>query len=148
MTQVSVVIPMKNEAENIAPLVRDIAQACSDLDAFEVIVVDDGSTDETATIGKALIDELPMLRVVRHATSGGQSAAVHTGVLAANAAIICTLDGDGQNPASELPKLYQPLLDGSSEDLGLVAPNVLPRGLPMACGLGCCKTALATLAAV
>ena len=69
----------------------------------------------------------PNLRLIRHDRSGGQSAAVHSGVLATSAAIICTLDGDGQNPPSELPKLYAPLLADATGTLGLVAGQRVER---------------------
>lgn len=126
MTQLSIVIPMKNEATNIAPLVQQIASVCAG-EAFEILVVDDGSTDGTAEAGRALQLDLPMLRVLRHPRSAGQSAAVHSGVLAARGAVICTLDGDGQNPPAELPKLYQPLLADSAGQLGLVAGQRVAR---------------------
>lgn len=118
---------MRNEAENIGPLVADIATACAGLDDFEIIVVDDGSTDDTAARGIALGPDFPMLRVIRHKESGGQSAAVHTGVRAANGDIICTLDGDGQNPPDQLPKLFEPLLADKTGRLGLVAGQRVAR---------------------
>ena len=127
MSTVSIVIPMRNEAENIGPLVADIATACAGLDDFEIIVVDDGSTDDTAARGIALGPDFPMLRVIRHKESGGQSAAVHTGVRAANGDIICTLDGDGQNPPDQLPKLFEPLLADKTGRLGLVAGQRVAR---------------------
>lgn len=118
---------MRNEAENIGPLVADIATACAGLDDFEIIVVDDGSTDDTAARGIALGPDFPMLRVIRHKESGGQSAAVHTGVREANGDIICTLDGDGQNPPDQLPKLFEPLLADKTGRLGLVAGQRVAR---------------------
>lgn len=127
MASVSIVIPMKNESENVDSLIADIARACADLDAFEIIVVDDGSTDDTADRVRAMSADLPQLRLVQHPQSGGQSAGVHSGVLAANAPVICTLDGDGQNPPSELPKLYAPLLQDTTGRLGLVAGQRVNR---------------------
>lgn len=124
---VAIVIPMKNEAENVAFLLGEIAEACAGLDSHEVIVVDDGSTDRTAAIVTEMMRTDPALRLLRHPNSGGQSAAVHSGVLAARAAIVCTLDGDGQNPPSQLPKLWQPLLDDSTGRLGLVAGQRVGR---------------------
>ena len=117
MTQVSVVIPMRNEAPNLAPVVGGILEACAGLDAFEVIVVDDGSTDETATLARDMIVADPRIRLIRHQQSAGQSAAIHSGVLAARAPVICMLDGDGQNPPAELPKLFTPLLDDTTATL-------------------------------
>ena len=127
MTSVSIVIPMRNEAGNIASLIDGIAAACRDLPDFEVIVVDDGSTDGTASKAQDLQTEVPQLRLLRHDRSGGQSAAVHSGVRAARAPVICTLDGDGQNPPAELPKLWAPLLDDATGKLGLVAGQRVGR---------------------
>ena len=118
---------MHNEAEAAAPLVRAIARVCAGLPGFEIIAVDDGSTDDTAARLHALRAEVPQLRVLRHPNAGGQSAAVHSGVQAAEAAIICTLDGDGQNPPEELPKLWGPLLADTTGRIGLVAGQRVKR---------------------
>lgn len=121
MVALSIVIPMKNEAGNVAELLREIAVACAG-DAPEIIVVDDGSADGTGTLARDL-----GARVLRHARSGGQSAAVHSGVLAARGRVVCTLDGDGQNPPAELPRLYRPLLADGSGRIGLVAGQRVGR---------------------
>ncbi|OCX59699.1 dolichol-phosphate mannosyltransferase [Thioclava sp. SK-1] len=123
--QVSVVIPAKNEAENILPLLDEIHAACAPVCAYEVIVVDDGSDDGMGAILEKRMSIQPQLRVLRNDVSGGQSAAVHSGTLAARAPIICTLDGDGQNPPCELPKLMAPLqVEGAR---GLVAGQRVGR---------------------
>ncbi|TMV85658.1 glycosyltransferase family 2 protein [Thioclava sp. BHET1] len=127
MKQVAIVIPMHNESGAVDALIRGIAQACAPLDSFEIVAVDDASTDDTAAKLLALTAELPELRVLQHATGGGQSAAVHSGVLAADAGIICTLDGDGQNPPEELPKLWQPLLADQAGRIGIVAGQRVNR---------------------
>lgn len=103
--RLSIVVPVRNEAGNIAPLVRDIENACSDIGAFELIYVDDGSSDGTGAALAASAATRPWLRVLRHAQSCGQSAAVRTGVRAARAGIVATLDGDGQNDPFFLPAM-------------------------------------------
>lgn len=127
MVDVSIVIPAKNEAGNIGQLLRDIESACAPHAAFEIIVVDDKSEDETAAVVQDLAAQNPHLRLIRHDRSGGQSAAVHSGVRAAKAAIVCTLDGDGQNPPENLPKLFLPLLDPSNQAVGIVAGQRVGR---------------------
>ena len=122
----SIVVPMLNEAGSVEPLAREIAAACAPLGAFEAIFVNDGSTDATSERIAALRAEFPWLREVRHARPCGQSAALRTGVTAARAAIVCTIDGDGQNPPAEIPKLLAPLLEGRP-GLGLVAGQRIGR---------------------
>jgi glycosyltransferase involved in cell wall biosynthesis len=100
---VSVVIPVRNEAGNLAPLVTEIEQALIPSGAFEIIYVNDGSTDGTAHELVRLSATRPWLRTLQHAQSCGQSAAVRTGVRAARFGVIITLDGDGQNDPSFMP---------------------------------------------
>jgi len=125
--RLSIVIPARNEADNIIGLVEAIDLALQDHAPFEIIVVDDGSTDASVARLIARAATMPHLRVVRHDRSGGQSAAVHSGVLTATAPIICTLDGDGQNPPEELPKLAAPLLNDTTGRIGLVAGQRVKR---------------------
>jgi dolichol-phosphate mannosyltransferase len=117
---ISVVVPVKNEAGNILPLIEEIERACSSVGAFEIIYVDDGSTDETPRILASAQDGRPYLRALRHAESCGQSAAVRTGVHAARASICCTLDGDGQNDPAFIPQLFSALTAGGP-GIGLAA---------------------------
>src|SRR5580700_227858 len=103
----SVVIPVKNEADNIAPLVEEIRAALGGVLAYEIVYVDDGSDDATAAEILRLMPTVPHLRLMRHGTSCGQSTAIRTGVRAARAAWIATLDGDGQNDPADIPNLWR-----------------------------------------
>ena len=105
--ELSVVIPVRNEAPNIAPLVAEIRAALDGALDYEIVYVDDGSSDDTAAAIGNLARAFPRLRVVRHARSFGQSAAVRSGVKAARAAWIATLDGDGQNDPADIPRLWE-----------------------------------------
>jgi dolichol-phosphate mannosyltransferase len=100
----SVVVPVHDEAGNAANLAREIA-AVLDGRSYEMVFVDDASRDDTRAELAALKAELPALRIVGHRKNAGQSRGVRTGVLAARAAIIGTLDGDGQNDPADIPKL-------------------------------------------
>ena len=104
----SIVIPVRNEAANIAPLVAEIRAALDGVDAdYEIVYVDDGSSDGTAAEIMRLAVDRPRLRLLRHARSCGQSAAIRTGVKAARAPWIATLDGDGQNDPADIPALWR-----------------------------------------
>ena len=122
---VSVIVPVRNEAENIAPLVAEIAAALAGR-SFEVIYVNDGSTDSTEAELARLKAQHPWLRQIRHARSCGQSAALRTGLWAARAPVIATLDGDGQNNPAFLPQLIAKLEQGAPR-LGLVAGQRVGR---------------------
>jgi glycosyltransferase involved in cell wall biosynthesis len=122
---VSVVVPVRNEAGNLAPLVAEIAAALSGR-AFEIVYVNDGSTDATERELRGLMAEHPWLRQVRHAQSCGQSAAVRAGVTAARAEIVVTLDGDGQNDPAFIPALVAALEKGFPR-VGLVAGQRVGR---------------------
>ena len=102
--EISVVVPVCNEAEYVEPLAREIDAALQGR-AYEMIFIDDGSTDETAANLKKLKASLPALRVLSHSFRSGQSAAVASGVRAARAVWVATLDGDGQNDPADIPKL-------------------------------------------
>jgi dolichol-phosphate mannosyltransferase len=123
---VSIVVPVKNEAGNIAPLVAEIAAALQDRWRFEIVYVNDGSTDGTEAELSALMAERPWLRQLRHARSCGQSASVRTGVASAQAPIVATLDGDGQNDPAFIPKLIEALELGAPR-VGLVAGQRVGR---------------------
>ena len=121
---VSVVIPARNEAGNL-PLLIDEVDAALQGATHEIIVVDDGSTDDTARVVGDLAASRPHLRLVQHGASFGQSAALRSGVRAAAASIIGTLDGDGQND----PKHFLEMLRRLTGDvrLGLVAGQRMAR---------------------
>ncbi len=118
--KLSVVVPVKDEAENIAPLAREIAAAMGGLGSAEIIFVDDGSGDGTAAALLALKAEIPTLRVISHAANRGQSRATRTGVRAAHGEIVVTLDGDGQNDPADIPNLVAPF-DRGDASLGMVS---------------------------
>ncbi|MGA7949312.1 MAG: glycosyltransferase family 2 protein [Thiobacillaceae bacterium] len=109
--RLSVVVPVKNEEDNVEPLVREIAAALTGKAEFEIIYVNDGSTDSTAAVLRRLQGELPNLKVIRHKASCGQSQAVTSGVRAASHEWIATLDGDGQNDPADIPALIAALAD-------------------------------------
>lgn len=128
MPELAVVIPVRNEAENIAPLVAEIRDALGGRVEFEIVYVDDGSSDDTAARIRALQREVPQLRLVRHRASCGQSAAVRTGVKAAQAPWIATLDGDGQNDPADIPNLWAFATGADAPPgLGLVAGRRVKR---------------------
>ena len=112
-------MPVRNEQGNIAPLVGDIESACAGIAAFELIYVDDGSSDGTAAALADLAATRPWLRLVRHAQSCGQSAAVRSGVRLARAPIVATLDGDGQNDPAFIPAMLAQL-EAAGTSAGLV----------------------------
>lgn len=123
---VSVVVPVRNEAQNVGPLVDEIAAALTGRWPFEVVYVNDGSSDDTEAQLKRLQGTRPWLRQIKHAASCGQSAAVRTGVAAARAPIVATLDGDGQNDPSFIPALLRALKAGAPR-VGLVAGQRIGR---------------------
>ncbi len=122
----SVVVPVRNEEGNVAPLVADIEAACGPVGPFELIYVNDGSTDGTAAVLDDLIATRPWLRQLKHVQSCGQSAAVRTGVRHARAPVIVTLDGDGQNDPSFIPAMLAALAAGGPA-MGLVQGQRLGR---------------------
>jgi len=124
--ELSVVVPVRNEAGNIGALVGEIATALANRATFEIIYVNDGSSDASEEEIIKLMQERPWLRQVRHEVSCGQSAAVRTGVVAARAPIIVTLDGDGQNDPAFIPKLVDAMGTHNGR-IGLVAGQRVGR---------------------
>jgi dolichol-phosphate mannosyltransferase len=126
--QVSVVIPVCNEQDNVLPLAREIHSALAGRYRHETIFVDDGSTDGTAAaVRAARLDGMPQIRLISHAVRSGQSAAVATGVRAARAPWIATLDGDGQNDPADIPSLLDRAGEANSSRLRLVMGNRTTR---------------------
>jgi dolichol-phosphate mannosyltransferase len=127
---VSIVVPVRNEAENVAPLIAEITTALDGRWVYEIIYVNDGSTDATAERLDGIMKQRDNLRQIRHAASAGQSAAVRSavrsGVRAARGAIVATLDGDGQNNPAFLPDLIAAIENGSSR-VGLAAGQRVGR---------------------
>ncbi|MCL1531558.1 glycosyltransferase family 2 protein [Xanthomonas nasturtii] len=103
--QLSVVVPVFNERDNVATLVGEVVSALRGVAAFEIVYVDDHSRDDTLAVLQGLKATTPELRVLHHVTQSGQSTAVRSGVKAARASWIATLDGDGQNDPADIPKL-------------------------------------------
>jgi dolichol-phosphate mannosyltransferase len=123
---VSIVVPVRNEAGNVAPLIDEIAAALDGRWAYEIIYVNDGSTDATAERLAEIMKQRRNLRHVRHAASSGQSAATRSGVRAARGVIVATLDGDGQNNPVFLPALISAIEHGG-ERVGLAAGQRVGR---------------------
>jgi len=118
--QLSVVVPVFNEQDNVAPLVGEIVaalrgRASDEGGDFEIVYVDDHSTDATFDTLRRLKAEVPELRVLRHVTNSGQSTAIRTGVKAARGQWIATLDGDGQNDPADIPKLLAQRAQSAAE---------------------------------
>jgi dolichol-phosphate mannosyltransferase len=103
--ELAIVVPVKNEADNILPLLEEIHVALAGRVEFEVIYVDDGSTDSSPAVLDEACRGYTRLRVVRHRQSCGQSQAIASGIRHASAPLIATLDGDGQNDPADIPDL-------------------------------------------
>nr|WP_188114779.1 glycosyltransferase family 2 protein [Methylococcus geothermalis] len=120
--RLSVVVPVHNERDNLESLIGEITQALSPLGDYEIVYVDDGSTDGTLEKLRALKASVPALRVLRHVRCCGQSTALRTGILAARGAWVATLDGDGQNDPADIPRLLEALDQlGGETGRGMVA---------------------------
>lgn len=120
MVTVSIVIPAHNEAENIGALIREIEELKIGY-PYEIIIVDDASTDETYREVAGLKSEVPGLKILRHERSYGQSAAIATGIRHAGGDVIATMDGDGQNNPADIPKMIYALLTGNNPYLRMIA---------------------------
>ncbi len=120
--ELAVVVPVHNEAENLGMLIGEIRTALDPVcKEYEIIYIDDGSSDDSVDRLLAIKKECPQLRVLRHLKCSGQSAAIMTGVKAARAGVIATLDGDGQNDPADIPALYAAFRQAPARDRLLVA---------------------------
>ncbi|MFG1344500.1 glycosyltransferase [Xanthobacter autotrophicus DSM 431] len=111
--RLSVVIPVKDEADNIAPLIAEIDAALS-FEPFELIFIDDGSTDATLAELRKAAETRPYLRIFRHEKAAGKSAGVETGAWAARGELLLLLDGDGQNNPAYLPEMVRAMDEGGA----------------------------------
>jgi dolichol-phosphate mannosyltransferase len=124
----TVIVPVKNEADNILNLIGEIRAALKDRWPYEILYVDDGSTDATRDRLDEAARTAPELRVLYHATSCGQSGALRSGVMGARGRVIATLDGDGQNDPADVPRLVAAFLNpASTPTLGMIAGQRLKR---------------------
>lgn len=121
---VTVAIPCKNEEDNIGPLVDEIATALAN-ESFEIIVVDDGSDDNTAAVVAGKHSQVPGVRLIQHDRSAGQSASIRSAIEAAKGEIVVTIDGDGQNNPIIMPELLSALRQ--SEKIGIAAGQRVGR---------------------
>ena len=120
MPQLSVVVPVFNERDNIQPLVDEITAALDGVCDYEIVYVDDSSRDGSLAALTQAKAAYPELRIVRHLSQSGQSTAIRNGVKAARGAWIATLDGDGQNDPADIPKLLA-MRAGSPDAIKLFA---------------------------
>jgi dolichol-phosphate mannosyltransferase len=128
LPELSVVVPVKDEAENVRPLIGEIVAALRGHVPFEIVYVDDASKDGTRAALAAARAETPELRIVHHERNSGQSASVRTGVQFARAPLVVTLDGDGQNDPADIPKLLAAYRTAPpSENVKLVGGQRLKR---------------------
>ena len=118
----SIVIPVFNEAENIAPLVDEVCHRLEGALDYEIIVVDDGSHDATPAVLQSCRQQNARLRVLQHRVRCGQSAAISSGVHVARSSLVATLDGDGQNDPADILHLYNAMQEAPS-NLSLVIGN-------------------------
>lgn len=118
---ISVVVPMLNEAENAASLISEILEAAKHCPIAEIVIVNDASTDRTPEVVLGLKQQYPQIRLVSHSARAGQSAGNRTGIIYAKGPLIVTMDGDGQNNPADIPKLYHKYTETPHARMILVA---------------------------
>ncbi len=124
----SILIPAYNEADNVGPLAREILSVLPDDAVFEVIFIDDASTDATADAVLAVRADDSRVRLLRHRRNAGQSAAIRNGAKIARYDWVVTMDGDGQNDPADIPKLFALLENAPAQPpLGLLGGLRLKR---------------------
>ncbi len=121
MPDLSVVIPVRNEEDNIRLLIEEVRQSLDGVLDYELIYVNDGSNDATLQILEEYRTGFPLMHVISHEIGVGQSTAIRTGIMQAKSSVIATLDGDGQNDPADIPVLYQAL--EKHADSGVVLVN-------------------------
>ena len=115
VVKLSVVVPVYNESENVVKLVGEIAAALAQAD-YEMIFVNDASSDDTLSVLTHLKKDYPMLRAISHRKNAGQSRAVRSGIIAAKGQYIATLDGDGQNDPADITALFEQITRSDAPD--------------------------------
>ena len=115
VVKLSVVVPVYNESENVSKLVDEIAVALAQTD-YEMIFVNDASSDDTLSVLTSLKKDHSTLRAISHRKNAGQSRAVRSGVIAAKGQYIATLDGDGQNDPADIPALFEQITRSDAPD--------------------------------
>lgn len=127
LPDLAVVLPAYNESGNLGPLITEIDAALRDI-AHEIVVTDDGSTDDTRARLTALKTQFPQLRVLAHRKNAGQSRALRTAIIAAQAPMIATLDSDGQNVPADIPALFAQMTRADAPvSLGMVGGRRVKR---------------------
>lgn len=128
---VSVVVPAYNESQNLTPLVEETVESLEDAavcNDYEIVLVDDGSTDDTADVAARLAHLFDQVGFVCLSRNFGQSAALSAGIDAARGDVIVPMDGDGQNDPADIPRLVERLGDGYD----CVSGNRADRSDPLA----------------
>ena len=119
MVTLSIVVPLYNEEENIQPLYRAITSALEGkVESYEVVLVDDGSKDDTGFLAEQLVEQDARIRVVRFRRNYGQTAAMAAGIKHARGKVIVTMDGDLQNDPTDIPMLLSLIEEGHDIAVG------------------------------